>query len=528
VDSHFTTYLTYAERASGHPLRFAWVVPVSAPVRFRPGTRPPSQAVEPISRSETSSLTGLVTSLADDKGAVPVTVAASPRTLEQLHAAGTAGSAAVTELASMSTTEQSSRQFLPEGYVPFDLGALADAGESTEIKAQMNEGPSLLSKLGIQVPSGGITWVATGSVGAGLGSGMSMIGATKVVVPDATLAPPGGSAGSGTWASSFQLDLGRGTTVTAATSDGELAAHFTSDGQDPALEANQMLADLAMIHLEAPNTTTARGVVAVPPPGWTPDSRFDDELLAGLDGNPDVQATTLSAFFAAFPPAATLPSRRPAAGGGQGISPALAQAITTARLRLTGFDTATTVPGKPPPAAQAQLDQVLLASESDGLRPVGQSRGVAAFERSLGQQLSQVSLATERAITLTTRNGALPITVLSTAPYPVVGTLTLTSDRFEFPQGSTEHLDIDHSTNPVRVDVEARTSGDLPVEVTVESPTGRLVIARGQLTVRSTATSAVGVFLTIAAVVVLLTWWARTWWAGRRRHRTAKRRAASA
>jgi hypothetical protein len=45
------------------------------------------------------------------------------------------------------------------------------------------------------------------------------------------------------------------------------------------------------------------------------------------------------------------------------------------------------------------------------------------------------------------------------------------------------------------------------------------VIAQEQLTVRSTATSVVGVLLTGLALAVLLTWWARTWRARRRRRR---------
>ena len=57
--------------------------------------------------------------------------------------------------------------------------------------------------------------------------------------------------------------------------------------------------------------------------------------------------------------------------------------------------------------------------------------------------------------------------------------------------------------------------------------TGSLVIAQGQLTVRSTATSIVGIVLTAAALVVLLAWWARTWQAGRRKKRAARGRRAA-
>jgi hypothetical protein len=70
----------------------------------------------------------------------------------------------------------------------------------------------------------------------------------------------------------------------------------------------------------------------------------------------------------------------------------------------------------------------------------------------------------------------------------------------------------------VRVTAQARTSGDrLPIEITLHTPNGQLLLARSVLTVQSTAISFVGVALTILAGAVLLAWWARTWWRSRRR-----------
>jgi hypothetical protein len=69
----------------------------------------------------------------------------------------------------------------------------------------------------------------------------------------------------------------------------------------------------------------------------------------------------------------------------------------------------------------------------------------------------------------------------------------------------------------VRIEARAITSGDrLPVEVTLTTPDGQLVIARAALTVHSTSISIVGIALTVVAALVLLVWWARTWRKGRR------------
>lgn len=526
--ARFTTYLTYAATTSQHRLQFTWVVPVSSPVHIRTRQRDAGKALATPSPAAAKSLAGLVASL-DAHPAVPVTVAASPQTLQGLDRLRNrdGGAQTVQALAAMSSGDPSTRQFLAQPYVPIDLGALAGAGETGEITAQMTEGAAVLKTLKIQTTGSSRTWVATGTVGSDLRTGLDTAGvdASTVVLPDTDLAPS--TATSGTWASAFSLSVGKGAPLTAAASDSELAAHFTAHPGDPVLEANQLLADLAMIHFERPNTPTPRAVVAVPPKGWQPTGAFDTALLAGLTTNPVVQATTLGGFFSTFAqvPAATLPTRRLSNGGtGTPLAASLARSFTAQRLRLTSFDTA--VQGTR--SVLALLDRLLLAAESDDLAGTDQAGGVRAFERAFRAQLSLVQLATARTITLTARSGFIPVTMVSTAPYTVVGTLTLSGGRFIFPDGSTQHLRLDHSTTPVRIDVEARTSGDLPLEVTFDAPDGRLVIARGQLTVRSTATSLVGVVLTVLALLVLLGWWARTWRRGRRRRRSQPRPAGGA
>ena len=79
-------------------------------------------------------------------------------------------------------------------------------------------------------------------------------------------------------------------------------------------------------------------------------------------------------------------------------------------------------------------------------------------------------------------------------------------------------MTLDHPTTSVRITAQARTSGDrLPIDVTLHTPDGQLLIAHTVLTVHSTAISFVGVALTVLAGAVLLVWWARTWRRSRRR-----------
>ncbi|HMK62767.1 MAG TPA: hypothetical protein VK386_04025, partial [Acidimicrobiales bacterium] len=66
------------------------------------------------------------------------------------------------------------------------------------------------------------------------------------------------------------------------------------------------------------------------------------------------------------------------------------------------------------------------------------------------------------------------------------------------------------ATNAVYVDMRARVAGDFRLTVTLDSPTGGLVLASNEITVHSMSTSLVAVGLSIAAALVLLTWWGRT------------------
>ncbi len=132
--------------------------------------------------------------------------------------------------------------------------------------------------------------------------------------------------------------------------------------------------------------------------------------------------------------------------------------------------------------------------------------------------LDLISLANQGTITFTSRTAAIPVSVLSSAPFPIKVVVSLNSDKFTFPDGNSRTLTLDRPTTPVRIQARSRTSGDrLPVEVTLTTPDGRWSSPGPILTVHSTSISLVGVALTALAAVVLLVWWARTWRRGRRR-----------
>ena len=532
----FTTFLTYVAGRSAHPLELSWIVPIDTPVSLSPHPSGPTDGIVPPGAADTSALEATIAQLRSS--AVPVTLDVSPETLQALARAGPGGRAADAMLALLSTNHTSD-EVLASPYVPVALGALAGAGEPTEIVAQMAAGATVLRHFHVVTAPGPSPWVQRGLVGDDIATGLATVGANQLVLPDVNLASTPNATSAGTWASTFTLTLSHGgssasapgsvpaaaqgssasapgsvpAAAQAAVTDTWLDGQFTSLRNDPALAATQLLADLAMVHFERPNTAAVRGMVALPPARWIPNPVFTHVLLGSLSQNPVVEPVTLSHFFASVTADGARQLAAPSSAPVFGRT--LARAVSRARVRLSNFDGA--VPGHP--SVVSELDDMLLATEAEDLTPRRQAAGVAAFEHALQAQLGLITFQ-KSTVTLTARTGWIPVTIESGAPYTVIGTLSVSGNKFVLsPRSSRRTVRLDHATNVSRVDVLARTSGDSPLDVTFTSPNGRLVIARGLITVRSTATSVAGVVLTMVALAVLLVWWARTWRSGRRKRR---------
>ena len=344
---------------------------------------------------------------------------------------------------------------------------------------------------------------------------MNKAGASQLVLNDNDLS--NGGLSNYTFAQPFNLDLGHGTTVTAVASDSTLSSRFTANPANPVLDAEQLLAGLSFVHFENAFLAEPRGVVVTPTPRWTVSGPFLETLLGGLSGNPALTAVTLSQLYAQVPVGGNRePDSRQLQSGAasRGVSHSAADRIALARQQLSSY--AKAIMGRPPPELTS-LSDLLLATEAKGLSPTHRAAALNVYERAFSGQTGKITLATERTVTFTARQASIPITVLSAAPYPVRVLVTLSSDKFTFPDGNTQSFTLYHPTTSVRVTAQARTSGDrLPIDVTLHTANGQLVLARTVLTVHSTAISFVGIALTILAGAVLLAWWARTWRRSRR------------
>jgi hypothetical protein len=495
--ARLTTFLTYQEAGApgsigrGGPLNVGLVLPDST-------------------AASTKTLAAVLAENAD----VPTTLAVNPAGVQK---SGVAEPKATTRaLAQLGSLD--GEQVLDQPYEPVDLAAMSEAKIPGEIKAQMTRGNEILHTAGLR-PTGG-PWVdTTSSFSQGdstdLAAGLQQVGTSQLVLNEGDLTGAGLS--NYTFAQPFTLDLGHGSTITAMAADSSLSARFTADPNDPVLGAEQLLAGLFYVHFENASLTQARGVVIMPPTNWQASKPFLETLLGGLTGNAALTPVTLDQLFQVPVGGNREPAVRHLQGGPatHGISHGAAVKIALARQQLSSYTDA--ISGRVPPEMVA-LSDTLLGTERQGLSAGRRAAVLASYQRAFTDEAGRISLAGQETVTFTARQASIPITVLSSAPYPVNVVVTLASDKFTFPNGNTRHLTLDRPTTSVRVTAQARTSGDrLPIDVTLHTSNGQLLLSHTVLTVHSTAISFVGVALTVLAGAVLLVWWARTWRKARRK-----------
>lgn len=498
--AHLTTFVTYQE--------------AGAPGSIGRGGKLDVGLVLP--DSTTADTKTIATALEDHPG-VPATLEVSPAGIQKAETVAPRATArALAQLGSVGGV-----QLLDPSYEPIDLAAMSEAKIPGEIRAQTTRGNEVLRAAGLR-PAGG-PWIDTTSSfsqgdAADLAAGLQEAGASELVLNEGDLAT--GGLNNYTFAQPFTLDLGHGPAVTAIAADSSLDARFTADPNNPVLSAEQLLAGLFWVHFENASLAQRRGVVIMPPANWQASASrpFLKTLLDGLSGNDALNPLTLDQLFANVPiggnrePAVRHLQSGPAT---HGISHAAAVKIALARQQISAFTGA--ISGHVPTDVVA-LSDALLGTEAQGLSTGRRAAVINAYERAFSAETGRISLAGQETVTFTARQASIPITVLSSAPYPVNVVVTLASDKFTFPNGNTRRLTLDRPTTSVRVTAQARTSGDrLPIDVTLHTSNGQLLLAHTVLTVHSTAISFVGVALTVLAGVVLLLWWARTWMRARRR-----------
>jgi hypothetical protein len=165
----------------------------------------------------------------------------------------------------------------------------------------------------------------------------------------------------------------------------------------------------------------------------------------------------------------------------------------------------------------ALADAILLA-ETAGLSPAVRQSYLAAATDTMRRLGSRLGLPAGRTVTVTSSSARFPIAITSSSKSPVHAVLVISGP--DLASSRSLGVVLKRGTTSFIVRVRTRTSGESSLQLQLLSPSGRVELARVELTIRSTAISSVAIALSLGAVAFLLFWWFRS--ASRRRRRKAK------
>ncbi len=126
--------------------------------------------------------------------------------------------------------------------------------------------------------------------------------------------------------------------------------------------------------------------------------------------------------------------------------------------------------------------------------------------RLMNAELLSISLTPDQSVTLAARRAPIPIIIESSASGDRTVLLTFRSANVTVTENN-KLITVQHGTNFIDVEVEARALGASPLVVTVRTPDGRHELSSTRFQVRSTAVPGLGLAISAAGLVGLAIWW---------------------
>ena len=189
---------------------------------------------------------------------------------------------------------------------------------------------------------------------------------------------------------------------------------------------HQLLADLSFIYFEVPNEPSGgRGVVAVAPGSWRPTATFLRALLLGLRANPVVSVVTSTPCSPTCRPQSTGEARRADVGAVALPRPpyparALTRPAPARRLRRRAR--------RANPLPERSSARLLVYSRSTCARGPPDLY-LSAVNATIKDHDARIKLPTGRTITLTAREGEIPISFRNETGYPVHVKVRIESEK---------------------------------------------------------------------------------------------------
>lgn len=200
-------------------------------------------------------------------------------------------------------------------------------------------------------------------------------------------------------------------------------------------------------------------------------------------------------------PAVAVQEQSPAEAPVQDLAP-VAERIRGIQDLLGTYDSFYASGSSSPASLRSQVVNALSLDRTDAAR--AKTLDNIALELSNG--LTAISLPSNQTVTMAARRVPIPITIDNTAQGDRRVLLRFRSDKLVVTEQGTV-ITLQPDTNSINVEVESRSLGESPLEVSLYTPDGRHLLSTSRYRVRSTAVPGVGLAITIAGLIGLGIWW---------------------
>lgn len=455
----------------------ALIVPVSAELRWTSAT-----GVE-VAPDEVARLGDLATTLAAYPE-VPVTLALEPGLLVAL-AEAPGGPAVRDALAGVGRRGE----VLQAPFVDVAAGSWAGTLLAPALVEQFTAGEAALTAF-LGRPPDGTSWVVDAGDSPELLQWLAARGVSRYLL---TPHVPGGGLAGGDTPLSIAGIAAPHRAYAAATVDAPLPAA----GANPVLQANHLLGALSADALAG--RLEPKALLAPSPAGG--DTQTLRALLQALGAPGLLEGTTTSAL----PNDASSSVEVPLPPRPSEPTPELVDHISRLRGRVDNF---TAAAGDGDPAIAGFRQAALVAGRADiddGMR----ARHLAEVEASLQESLAGVEIVDGGALTITSHQARLPVTLRNTSDRTLDVAVVAQSAELTMLGEPGRVTLLPSATEDIEIPFRVSRSGDFLVEVTVLTPDGGFALASAEVTLRSTAVSGVGIVLSVGALAFLGLWWAR-------------------
>ena len=154
----------------------------------------------------------------------------------------------------------------------------------------------------------------------------------------------------------------------------------------------------------------------------------------------------------------------------------------------------------------AHYRQQILAGLTRQRNPEDRKRALQTLQAQFDEDLAVVTLQDGRPVTLAARSAPIPIGVESSAVGSRKVLLRFASDKV-VATDDRQVVNIEPGTSSINVDLETRALGISPLEVSVWTPDGEVLLANTRFEIRSTAIPGFGLLVSLGAVGLLGAWW---------------------